>query len=230
MQTFTYADLDAPQSREHFAAIMEGLARQAGADHFLVVRLDGSSLTEVVDVVHNGGAAADSRFRDDRHWTVVRMLDTMRGSRIPRAFGAVDAPGLEVDGYGFGVAAVVRLQQDGCVVYLGQPEAIASQEDLFRLMGAAQMCAQHGISGLKIPERKACPLTKQELVCLLHFTAGKSPKQTARSLGISDRTVGNHLDRARIRCGVDSTLSLSIKALEAGWIDWPEVRAVGGAG
>lgn len=224
MEIYPYSALDEATSSEKFASVMEALVRQAGGERFIVIRLHGRDLADVSEILHNGGsAAAHDRLGATRHWSVERMLDTMRASRAPKVFGTPDNPGLEVDGFGFGVAAIAKMQAGACVVYFGAPAPFGSQELLFGLAAAAQTCAQHGLTALQVMASRACPLTERERDCLLYYSAGMGTKEAAQALGISARTVENHLDRARIRCGVESTLALSVLAIKEGWIDWPEM-------
>lgn len=218
--------LSEPASPEQFGAAMTAVATLAGAEAFFVARLHGAGLEEVVHLMHDGGEAARSRF-DPPHWSVERMLDAMRRTRVPLAFGTPELPGIDVDRFRCGVGAVSRVGDGACVVYLGLREPVATQDQLFTLMSLAQLAAQHAAVGLKGKAPRACPMTKQELACLNYAVAGLTAKQTAREMGISARTVESHLDRARMRCGVDSTLALSALAFKEGWVDRPDVRAAG---
>ncbi|RZJ01389.1 MAG: helix-turn-helix transcriptional regulator [Rubrivivax sp.] len=202
MVIYPYSALDEAESSEQYATIMEALARQAGGERFIVIRLHGPALANVTEVLHNGSTAmAHERLSASRHWSVDRMLDTMRAVRAPKLFGAVDAPGVEIDGYWFGVGAIARMQGGACIVYFGAASAIEDQEQLYSLAAAAQTCAQHGLTGMKATSSRACPLTERERDCLVYYSAGMGTKEAAQALGISARTVENHLDRARIRCG-----------------------------
>ena len=224
MHTHGFTELAAPASREHFVDTMVSVCRDAGAGRFLVVRL-GPDLAEVVHVVHNGGPAGEARLGEPLHWSVERMLDTMREAVPPRVFGDAAHPGIEVPGYAYGVAAIARERLGACVTYLGLEAPASGDEVVSRLMATAQMCAQMGLLGL-VREPRPCPLSKQELDCLRYFAANANAKDTARALGLSARTIEAHLARARIRCGVDSSLAVAMVALNEGWIEWPEVRAI----
>jgi DNA-binding CsgD family transcriptional regulator len=229
MSLYPYSALSAPESQEQFFAAMEDAAKLAAADHFLVVRLHGSDLAEVARVIHSGGAAADGRLGLPLHWTAERMLDVMRPGGVPKVFGDGGTPGIDVTGFQQGVAALAIDGAGGCVVYLGLRSSPSSDEAMWTLMSTAQLCAQHALSGLERVQ-KACPLSSRELDCLRHFMANKSTKETARLLGISDRTVEAHLKHARMRCGVEATLTAAVMAINEGWIDLPSVRAIEATG
>jgi len=64
-----------------------------------------------------------------------------------------------------------------------------------------------------------CPLAARELDCLLHAIAGRSAKQTARSLGIDYRTVEKYLERARDKLQASSSYAAATSALRHGWLD-----------
>lgn len=228
MQGYTYTALALaePESREHFASTMEAVCEQAGAQRYLVVRLDGQDLAGVLRVVHNGGPAAEDRLGERLHWSVGRMLDLMRRGGPPKIFGSAPNPGIEVDGFAHGIAAVTRMIDGGCVVYFGLDREIKIQEAVQQLMPAAQLAAQMSYSGLSGKSRQSCPLSPQELASVLHFSAANSAKGAARTLGISVNTVRVHLSHARIRCGVDTTLAVSVLALENGWISLAEIQAI----
>lgn len=57
------------------------------------------------------------------------------------------------------------------------------------------------------------PLTKREKEVLDHLARGCSNRQIARSLGISERTVKNHLRNIFTKLGVSDRTSAVVKAL-----------------
>lgn len=57
------------------------------------------------------------------------------------------------------------------------------------------------------------PLTKREKEVLDHLARGCSNRQIARSLGISERTVKNHLSNIFTKLGVGDRTSAVVKAL-----------------
>lgn len=225
MQLFPFSALTPPASTDEFVEQIQAVCREAGGDRFLVVRLCGSDLEEVLQVVHNGGHAVEERLGVARHWSVDRMLEAMRATRVPIVFGPNATPGLEVDGLVFGIGAIARSDDGACVAYFSTRKPVDLQGDVVTIMASAHIAAQHGVQYLSGKARRECPFTKQELSCMLSFAAGNSNRETAAALGISVKTVENHLERVRIKCGVDSTLAASVMAFKEGWMSWPEVRA-----
>ena len=57
-------------------------------------------------------------------------------------------------------------------------------------------------------------LSKRELECLRHTLRGHSAKQTANVLGISHRTVEEHLSNIKIKMGVASKAKLIEKVID----------------
>jgi DNA-binding CsgD family transcriptional regulator len=99
-----------------------------------------------------------------------------------------------------------------------------------QMMVGAYSAAQSAMSGFPVEAPLVCNLTARELACLVHYVAGHDKKRTGETLGISARTVEGHLERARLRCGVDNTLAAAMKALNEGWISPSEVRQLEATG
>lgn len=216
--------LEAARSRDEFAAVMAKLAEGVRARKFVVFLLHGDGYSSVAEVIHNGGPAGDEVFLAGNAQTEA-MLNSMRIARPPRVFGPGALPGFEVEGFASGVAAIARGRNSACVVYLGAPVVLDDQEQLFTLTSTAQLCAVHALAGLPETKRRVSPLSEREMDCLRLVAQGLTPKQVSTRLGISVGTVRNHLERARIRCGLDSTLAVCTLAMREGWLMVPSAAS-----
>lgn len=210
--------LAAPGTAERFGETMASLAAEAGAEHFLAVRLRGVSLEDVVQVIHN--APSPEVVQGMRHWSLVRLLDSMRASALPVVFGRGAAPAPEVPGYSSGVAAMAREPRGAVVIVLGRSAAELPADLTTPLVQMALLAAHHSIDGLRQLHAAACPLSERELECLqLAFTGELSSRDIAKRLAISARTVEHYLESARSRFGVDSTIAAGVHAVNQGWMD-----------
>jgi DNA-binding CsgD family transcriptional regulator len=63
------------------------------------------------------------------------------------------------------------------------------------------------------------PLTGREMQVLRLVAAGKSNKETAHSLNISDQTVKNHLSHIFVKLSVSDRTSAALLAVNRGWIE-----------
>jgi len=210
--------LSSPESATDFSNAMGQLCTASGADHFLAIRMRGVDLGDVVQVIHN--APVPDLVNGMRHWSLVRLLDTMRATALPHVFGPGAAPGPEVPGYVTGVACKAVEPRGAVVVVLGRTESEPLGEATMPLVQAALLAAHHSISGLSKLHALACPLSDRELECLrLAFVGELSSRQIAKELQISARTVEHYLDQARAKLGADSTLAAGVKAVNQGWMD-----------
>lgn len=228
----THTALIAPASVEEFSISMAEACRQSGMSHYLVIALGGVALDQILGTFHNAAGAAAERLTTSRHWSVDRLVDQMRRGGPPLLLGPGGQPGIELQGYGCGAAALARTEQGAYLLMLGRDEAIAAEE-VFPLFGAAQVLAQCASSGLAPfvgGVKEVCPLSERELQCLSYYLASRNPKQTSAVLKISVRTVEHHLERARHKLGVESTLAASMAAVRNGWVADTEIRALEATG
>ncbi|MBG1232559.1 HD domain-containing phosphohydrolase [Aestuariivirga litoralis] len=72
------------------------------------------------------------------------------------------------------------------------------------------------------PNRKTMELTPRELETLRCLCRGMSMKEAARALGISPKTVDNHIQAIHAKTGVRTRGGLILHALEQGWVGLPE--------
>lgn len=219
-----YEALSSPESAEHFARTLAALCREAGAERFIAVHLRGADQSQVVRVLHNGSAMAAGRLDAERHPSLDRLLTEIRSNRVPRAIGGLGGDVLDVDGYDHGVAALAAAERTGLLLIFCRQSPEVRQEEMFDLMASVQLVAQYGVGGLALLPKRVCQLRERELECLTYFLANMGVKETARALGISGRTVEGHLDRARVRCGVDATIAAAMMALNEGWITMAQIR------
>ena len=86
----------------------------------------------------------------------------------------------------------------------------------------------YGALGLPLSELDVEPRTKRgfsarEKECLLWAARGKSDWDTGMILGLAERTVSMHCDRARARLGARTRLQALATALKLGWITADEI-------
>lgn len=224
----THSALVAPSSEGEFIDGMAEACRQSGMSSFVVIGLGGVGCEDVLGVFHNAAGATADRLTTSRHWSVDRLLDLMRCGGPPRLLGPGGQPGIELPGFACGAVAFALTEREAYVLVFGRDEPVADAE-VFPLLGAVQLAAQCASSGLAQFMRKvqeACPLSERELQCLSYYLASQNPKQTARTLQISVRTVEHHLERARHKLGVETTLAASMVAVKSGWISTAEIRSL----
>lgn len=204
-----FATLAAPASPEQFAAAAGALCQAHGLDRWQVVRLRGLHLEEAVQSFHNAPGAAP-------YWAHGPMLDrTASGVPVLFGTGATKPP----RGCGAGVAALARERRGACIVYLGCSAPALAPALVLPALQAALLAAHHAVQGLALLHARACPLSERELQCMQLFAQGLNPKQTAQALNISTRTVEHHLEAARARFGVATTMAAAYHALNQGWVD-----------
>jgi len=221
-----YDELSAPESPERFARSMGTICEETGAQRFLVLRLIGVSQRRVAEYFHSGGPGVEEMLKAPRgRLAVDRLLVAVTQTPVP----SVELkPGmLAITGYDHGCAIYMRGAKSGCLVVFATDQPPTS---IMELMMAASASAQSMLPWFALAPAKACPLSERELQCLLYYLASSSTKEAAGALGISARTVEGHLERARIRCGVENTLAAAMMAIDEGWIQPSEVRRLQAAG
>ena len=186
----------------------------AGLDLFLLVHTQGPSRT-VANVVHNLANDEAATFAV-QHPTTVSIV----GSSMPVLLtGSLRASGLI-----HGVAAgAPHGDSVACAALLGGPRPLA-QDEVANLLGYAVMLASHAIAACLRITKDACPFTDRELDCLRLVAAGASYRDAARVLGVSHRTVEEHLVRCRTRLGFPTAIAAMTAAVRGGWISPAEVE------
>jgi LuxR family quorum-sensing system transcriptional regulator CciR len=97
---------------------------------------------------------------------------------------------------------------------------------LAQLIGAFSFQAARRIYRSGGPPLPAPPrLTPRQRDCLLLAIHGKTDWEIARILGLSEETVGQHLNMARVRFGVSKRLQLAVRAIFDGQISLVEALA-----
>ncbi len=64
-------------------------------------------------------------------------------------------------------------------------------------------------------------LSQREMQCLYQATRGKTAKQIAKALSLSNRTVEHYLDNIKNKMGVSSKAELIAKAMECFFLNSP---------
>lgn len=218
-----YGVLSAPENAEQFTNAMEAICRGAGAEVFVAVKLKGLTPREVAQTAHNGGPRLESFLSP---LTLSRLVAALHDAPVPairigREPGcyAFDAPGIC-----HGVAALARHQRVASLLVFARSEPAVVESEVMPLMAAVSLAAQFTLAGYVAEHESRSPLRDRELECLTYYLAGYGTKKTAQALGISARTVEGHLDRARVRCGVGTTMAVAMKAMSEGWIKPEDVR------
>lgn len=218
--------LMAPESAEHFARLMGGICADVGVERFVVLQLNGATRLNVAQVFHSGDQALLSTIQSPAgRLAIDQFLARLRGAAAPVFM--LEPGVLEIEGFQHGCAVMHRGERFSCVVAFatsGPPEAIMP------MMAAANVSAQCSLVWFAASPAKACPLSERELQCLHCYSAGFTSERAGQELGISAKTVDGHLARARLRCGVSSTLAAVTLAMHEGWIQPSEIRRLEAAG
>jgi LuxR family quorum-sensing system transcriptional regulator CciR len=66
-------------------------------------------------------------------------------------------------------------------------------------------------------------LTTRQLECVILVARGKTDWEIAKILGVQEQTVTDHVDAARVRCGVSRRTELVVHALYSGDITFNDI-------
>lgn len=229
MFSANFEGLMAPESAEHFAQSMGAICADVGADRFMVLQLNGATRVKrlnVAQVFHSGAPSLEAAIKAPAgRLAVDQFLAKLTDGAAPTM---MLAPGvLAIDGFEHGCAVMLRGERFSCVVVFATTGSSASIMDM---MAAANVAAQCALVWFATLPAKDCPLSDRELQCLLYYSASFGSEQTGQALQISAKTVDGHLARARLRCGVSSTLAAVMLAIDEGWIQPSEIRRLEAAG
>ncbi|WP_457425627.1 response regulator transcription factor [Roseateles sp. P5_E7] len=226
-----YEALTTAASLEQFSHAMQAICVEAGAERFIALKLRGLGQREVVQVFHSGGPRVEEMLGPPRHLAFDHLVVMLCNAPLRSVFvGAGTEHEVKVDGYSHGAAALARDKRFGCLVLFARRAPAIADAERMQLLSCASLAAQLALAGFATTPLKPCPISSRELNCLRYFVNGYGTKETAQALGISARTVEGHFDRARLRCGVDTTLAAALMALSEGWLEPSEVRRLEGAG
>ena len=209
--------IDAFDRAESMTQVMGGLdalAASVGLPNYLALHLDGSRPRFAA---HRTTSRRSTSSRLSQSDLVSRLLVRI----VPVAMDH----DLGIDALRYGIAASVPSGSDSCVVFMGRPEGPMNAESLADLMGIVTLATAHLLAAMTRIARAACPLSTRELQCLFLATNGLSAKATARRLGISQRTVENHLARCRTRLAASTTLAAALEAARRGWLSFTDLES-----
>jgi DNA-binding CsgD family transcriptional regulator len=225
--------LGSAQTAPEFGALAEKLTEGFGMDRYIVIDVRNGTLA---GLHHNAPAHLSADIENLATADSDPILGKARVSRMPFAWGRGDGgpwreaygslgyhsgiAGVTWDGVGSGVIALFSSEADGL------PEEIIGSLLGFVVLAAVTMSTP--LRRLAPRPLAECPFTARELDCLRYALAGKSSKETARSLGIGARTVNQYLERARTRLQVKTTYAAATIALRRGWIDMQEASELAG--
>lgn len=154
---------------------------------------------------------------DADHFGVHPLAVRARSTPIPFEMN----PSEELDGFARGLIAGSPGAVT-CVLVVGDSH-LAPLDDAPVLLGLTSMAVMSAADCCRRIGASSCPLSARELQCLTAAAAGATAKETARWLGISHRTVEEHIVRSRKRLNATSTLTAAAHAARRGWIDYAEV-------
>ena len=97
--------------------------------------------------------------------------------------------------------------------------AAARGETLLKPEVMSRLLAQTGSPGGRKSEHENVDLTEREMEVLQAAAGGKTSKEIAYGLGISERTVKAHLGSIYQKLGVDSRAAAIAAAAGRGWLD-----------
>lgn len=129
-------------------------------------------------------------------------------------------------GYGTGFIVAAHLGEDKHVVVSLEREKALSDtpQHLTHKMAAFQLFSTCAIDACvtvlsgEVGAEQECPLTKRELEALQWTFKGKTAWETGQIMGISQRTVAQHVGTATHKLGAVNKHQASLKALRLGWI------------
>lgn len=226
-----FAALMAPNSAEHFANSLEQICLASNAEHFILLKLQGLGKRQVVQVVHNGGEGLEALIGPPRHPMIDRLVMAIANAPVPSMRLGPGHYELKVEGFVHGVAAFTRDENFGSILVLARRAPAVEDGDLMTMASNAALAAQLTLAAFAAEPAKTCPLRPRELECLRYYVAGFGPKETAQALGgLSARTVEGHLERARLRCGVETSIAAAMMAINEGWIQPSEIRQLEATG
>jgi DNA-binding CsgD family transcriptional regulator len=217
--------LAAPASPEEFAQLLAQACQLAGFAHYLAVRYSDENLSNVIQVFQNAPAESAEDVRAVSHWSIARLVHRLRQTPVPILFSPNGEPGLELPGYMSGIAVVARERRGGVVLCFGSDAPEVDTSRMVPMLGQLLHAAHACIPGFASLHVEACPFSQQELAGLRHVLQGFSSKETAQRLGISPRTVEHHMESARKRCGVKTTMAAAYFARDHGWLEEPPIGA-----
>lgn len=212
------------KTKEGVAAATERLALRMGFEWFQVVDFFDPSAQELIHNVHN--APPSMRDYHQQLGAIRRdpIISRAAASYIPFRWSASDyASEDSVDqetltrrvaaGYLSGFAAHACAVRSQCCIFVvstGRAE-LQAEQDLVRVMADVLLAASYIQTALERVSPYQMPsLRPRELECLHWCIAGKTAKETAKLLGISERTVNQHLGRIMETLGV-STKTMAVK-------------------
>lgn len=213
--------LTQPASPEEFADELANTCRTAGFSHYMAIRFGDERLTTILHVVQNAPPQSEAQLKDAQHWTVARLIESVRNTPLPVHYGEGMHPGLELPGYRSGIAATARSARSGILLTFASDAPALDKSRLLATTGHVLLTATLCIPGMSTFSVQPCPFSQQELACLRYHAASLSSKATALKLGISFRTVQHHLESIRKRCGVKTSMAAVHYARERGWLEWP---------
>lgn len=199
--------------------------RSLGFQYFAFARFQRRGETHQLDGRHWGSVPAgwDDTYRDRRLWRVDPRYRAALRSAIPEIWERTRYPETSklIDFFDeaakfdicSGVCMVINQPNPSLVEYFGvtSPAAALDAERRHEIAGVMGDLWSIGVYGFRLlPEgaltgaehrRVGRTLSLRELECLTLAARGATSRQVAEKLGISERTVNAHIERAIRKCG-----------------------------
>jgi DNA-binding CsgD family transcriptional regulator len=224
------------RSREEFRGVVVRFAKNLGFETVsAVTAVDNLGGTPEFVTVDNTPAGYLEVFSDPTAWRRDPVMQHCRRQTMPIIWGqktylnsgAIDVWETQAKfGYRNGIAMALHMPEGRHFVFgvdREQPLPAAGSE-LTRLVADLQLFAVHAQdTALRVlvsqPSRPECPaLTPRELEVLRWTMDGKTAREIADTILITERTVVSHLQNAMLKLGCNSKHQAVLKALRLGLI------------
>jgi len=207
------------------AAAVGASVRMLGFDQFVFARFRRHGETHQLDGKRWGTQfpAWDQAYRERRYWRIDPRYRSALRSAIPEVWDRsryAETPRLQeffdtaaTFGIGSGVCMVINQPNPSVIEYFSVSSPIPSldQQRRHEIAGAMGDLWSIGVYGHRFLPANALAetskrrgrgvLTGRELECLTLVARGATSREIAEKLGISERTVNAHIDRAIRKCG-----------------------------
>lgn len=107
------------------------------------------------------------------------------------------------------------------IAVCGNTGSLAREEKLSLYYAGLETLAQMHQLGLRGGQQDTAPLSPRERECLNWLSAGKSDLDIGTILGISEKTVGTHIERVKQKLGVTTRAQAIVCALRRGDLSSP---------
>ena len=198
--------------RDHsFRSAISALLRRAGVD--AVTAATGDEAVEAARARQPAVVVLDVELRDRSGYETCRALREMYGETLPILFVSAERT------TPYDRVAGLLLGGDDYVAKPADPDEL-----LARIVRAQRRATATGDAPAEsVSSAISPPLTARELEILRMVAAGRAPRDIARQLVISPKTVASHLQRTLSKLSVHSRAQAVARAYELGLVHAPRV-------